>query len=92
MKSAASHTLSPLGFSIDCSVPAGEYRNVQQRLANNAESVAFYGGIDREGSVIRSRFAQLVKHQAQLLRTQWRFSMWQVGLREHTTPSLRSAA
>ena len=58
---------------------AGEYRNLQQRLTNNAEPVAFYGGIDREGSLIRARFRQLVKHQAHLLRTQWRFSMWQVG-------------
>lgn len=57
---------------------AGEYRNLQQRLTNNAESVAFYGGIDREGSLIKARFRQLVKHQAHLLRTQWRFSMWQV--------------
>ena len=58
---------------------AGEYRNLQQHLTNNAESIAFYGGIEREGSLIRARFRQLVKHQAHLLRTQWRFSMWQVG-------------
>ena len=63
---------------------AGEYRNSQQRLTNNAESVAFYGGISKEGSLITSRFRQLVKHQAHLLRTQWRFSMWQVcHLRGH---------
>ena len=67
----------------------GEYRNLQQRLTNNAESVAFYGGIDREGGLIRGRFRQLVKHQAHLLRTQWRFSMWQVCHPTALTTSLQ---
>lgn len=55
----------------------GTYRQLQARLRTNAESVAFYGGIEKEGALIRQRFGTLVAHQASLLATQWRFSMWQ---------------
>ena len=57
---------------------AGSYRQLQARLRTNAESVAFYGGIEKEGALIRRSFSTLVAHQASLLGTQWRFSMWQV--------------
>jgi len=56
---------------------AGTYRQLQARLRTNAESVAFYGGIEKEGALIRRSFRALVAHQAALLTTQWRFSMWQ---------------
>lgn len=62
---------------------AGSYRQLQARLRTNAESVAFYGGIEKEGTLIRRSFNTLVAHQASLLGTQWRFSMWQVLL-SHT--------
>lgn len=56
----------------------GEYRQLQSRLRGNAESVAFYGGIDKEGRLIRNKFAELVKHRGRLLATQWRFGVVQV--------------
>ncbi len=56
----------------------GEYRGLQGRLRGNAESVAFYGGIDKEGRLIKSKFAELVKHRGRLLATQWRFGVVQV--------------
>ncbi|KAK9846568.1 hypothetical protein WJX81_006713 [Elliptochloris bilobata] len=55
----------------------GTYRQLQARLRTNAESVAFYGGIEKEGALVRRSFGTLVAHQASLLATQWRFSMWQ---------------
>ena len=59
--------------------PAGTYRQLHARLRTNAEPVAFYGGVEKEGSLITSKFQQLVKHQLKLLTTQWRFAMWQVS-------------
>lgn len=40
--------------------------------------MAFYGGIEKEGSLIMAKFKELVRHQVKLLNTQWRFAMWQV--------------
>jgi ABC-type uncharacterized transport system fused permease/ATPase subunit len=60
-----------------CNVP-GSYRQLQARLRTNAEPVAFYGGIEKEGSLIVSKFKELVRHHVKLLNTQWRFAMWQV--------------
>ena len=57
---------------------AGSYRQLHARLRTNAESVAFYGGIEKEGNLIVSKFKELVRHQVKLLNTQWRFAMWQV--------------
>ncbi len=34
---------------------AGTYRQLQARLRANAESVAFYGGIAKEGALLRTR-------------------------------------
>ena len=58
---------------------AGSYRQLHARLRTNAESVAFYGGVEKEGNLIVSKFKQLVKDQMKLLNTQWRFAMWQVN-------------
>lgn len=69
-------------------LPPGSYRQLQARLRTNAESVAFYGGIEKEGALIRRSFSTLVAHQASLLGTQWRFSMWQV-LPSHAGPISR---
>ena len=56
----------------------GSYRNLHVRLRENAEPVAFYGGIEKEGALITSRFQELVRHRLRLLYTQWRFNMVQV--------------
>ncbi|EIE25187.1 hypothetical protein COCSUDRAFT_65142 [Coccomyxa subellipsoidea C-169] len=55
----------------------GSYRQLHARLRTNAEPVAFYGGIEKEGNLIVSKFKELVRHQVKLLNTQWRFAMWQ---------------
>ncbi|CAL8461843.1 g1374 [Coccomyxa elongata] len=55
----------------------GSYRQLHARLRTNAEPVAFYGGIQKEGSLIVTKFIELVKHHVKLLNTQWRFAMWQ---------------
>lgn len=56
------------------------YRHLQARLRNNAESVAFYGGIDKEGRIINSRFKELLRHHGRILTKQWQFGMVQVNL------------
>lgn len=56
------------------------YRHLQARLKNNAESVAFYGGIDKEGRIINSRFKELLRHHGRILTKQWQFGMVQVCL------------
>lgn len=66
-----------LGTQTGC---AGAYRQLQTRLRGNAESVAFYEGIKKEGDLVNSRFKKLTRHRAQLLRTQWLFGMWQASL------------
>ncbi len=65
---------------------AGSYRQLHARLRTNAEPVAFYGGIQKEGSLIVTKFKELVNHQVKLLNTQWRFAMWQVHLRSPWPP------
>lgn len=50
------------------------------RLRDNAEPVAFYGGIHVEGALIESKFGELLRHRLRLLRTQWKFNMTQVSL------------
>lgn len=58
----------------------GSYRQLQARLRTNAEPVAFYGGIEKEGNLIIGKFKELVRHHVKLLNTQWRFAMWQVTM------------
>ncbi|KAL3156583.1 hypothetical protein ABBQ38_000874 [Trebouxia sp. C0009 RCD-2024] len=55
----------------------GAYRHLQARLRNNAESVAFYGGVEKEGRLIVHRFKELLRHHERLLRKQWQFGMVQ---------------
>ena len=60
-------------------VCAGMYRHLQARLRSNAESVAFYGGIEKEGKIIVARFKELLRHHSRLLTKQWQFGMVQVA-------------
>jgi len=55
----------------------GEYRQVHSRLRTHAESVAFYGGENREASHIMQRFGALVKHLNVVLHENWWFGMIQ---------------
>lgn len=48
------------------------------RLRENAEPVAFYGGIAREGVGVLDRFSRLMRHRLRVLRTQLRHSVVQV--------------
>ena len=59
---------------------AGTYRHLQARLRNNAESVAFYGGVEKEGRLIVHKFKDLLRHHERLLKTQWQYGMVQVSL------------
>ena len=55
----------------------GAYRHLHTRLRANAEPVAFYGGIAKEGDLLRTKFAEVVAHTNRVLGKQWRFSMVQ---------------
>lgn len=55
----------------------GDYRQLHSRLRGHSESVAFYGGQDREASYIQHRFKTLVKHMNLVLHTNWWFGMIQ---------------
>uniref|UniRef100_A0A1D1Z638 ABC transporter D family member 1 n=2 Tax=Anthurium amnicola TaxID=1678845 RepID=A0A1D1Z638_9ARAE len=55
----------------------GEYRQLHSRLRTHAESVAFYGGEERESSHIKQRFKILVKHLNLVLHDHWWFGMIQ---------------
>ena len=55
----------------------GSYRHLHSRLAANAEPVAFYGGVAREGALVKGAFAEAARHAAHVIRTQWRFAMLQ---------------
>lgn len=38
----------------------GEYRQLHSRLRTHSESIAFYGGQDREASIITQRFRSII--------------------------------
>lgn len=59
-------------------LPASSF-TTQGRLRANAEAVAFYRGVAKEGELLRSSFRDVVQHQARVLGKQWRFGMVQVG-------------
>lgn len=71
-------TCMKAGSNSDC-VGAGGYRHLQARLRNNAESVAFYGGVEKEGRLIVHKFKELLRNQERLLRAQWHNGMVQVS-------------
>lgn len=55
----------------------GDYRQLHSRLRTHSESIAFYGGQDREASIIEQRFKSLVGHMNVVLHTHWWFGMIQ---------------
>ncbi|KAF6139384.1 hypothetical protein GIB67_026226 [Kingdonia uniflora] len=55
----------------------GEYRQLHSRLRTHAESIAFYGGENREESHIQQKFKSLVKHMKLVLHDHWWFGMIQ---------------
>ncbi|KQK08073.1 ABC transporter D family member 1 [Brachypodium distachyon] len=55
----------------------GEYRQLHSRLRTHAESVAFYGGENREASHIMQRFKALVRHLNHVIHENWWFGMIQ---------------
>jgi ABC-type uncharacterized transport system fused permease/ATPase subunit len=55
----------------------GAFRHLHSRLRTNAESVAFYGGIAKEGDLLRNKFTEVKVHTAKVLGKQWRFNMVQ---------------
>ncbi|KAK6258893.1 hypothetical protein SCA6_013367 [Theobroma cacao] len=55
----------------------GEYRQLHSRLRTHAESIAFYGGENREESHIQQKFKTLVRHMRVVLHDHWWFGMIQ---------------
>ncbi|RZR79110.1 hypothetical protein BHM03_00004726 [Ensete ventricosum] len=55
----------------------GDYRQLHSRLRSHAESVAFYGGENREASHIKEKFEKLIKHLNIVLHDRWWFGMIQ---------------
>ncbi|CAL9054400.1 unnamed protein product [Musa banksii] len=55
----------------------GDYRQLHSRLRTHAESVAFYGGENREASHIKEKFEKLIKHLNIVLHDRWWFGMIQ---------------
>ncbi|RXI04976.1 hypothetical protein DVH24_006233 [Malus domestica] len=55
----------------------GEYRQLHSRLRTHAESVAFYGGENREESHIKKKFETLIRHMRVVLHDHWWFGMIQ---------------
>ncbi|CAN1224686.1 ABC transporter D family member 1 [Linum perenne] len=55
----------------------GEYRQLQSRLRTHAESIAFYGGEQREESHIQEKFRTLVRHMKVVHHEHWWFGMIQ---------------
>ena len=66
---------------------AGAYRQMQARLRSNSESIAFYGGIDKEATLLKDKFRQVLQHNGRLLVKQWQFGMVQVRPRAPDTVS-----
>ena len=60
------------------------------RLRENAEPVAFYGGIAKEGVGVLDRFSKLMRHRLRVLRNQLRHSVVQVQPHVSLNRHLRS--
>ena len=58
---------------------------MQARLRSNSESIAFYGGIDKEATLLKDKFRQVLQHNGRLLVKQWQFGMVQVCPRAPAT-------
>ncbi|KAL8475087.1 hypothetical protein ACS0TY_031493 [Phlomoides rotata] len=55
----------------------GEYRQLHSRLRTHAESIALYGGENREEFHIQKKFNNLVRHMRVVLHDHWWFGMIQ---------------
>lgn len=55
----------------------GEYRQLHSRLRTHAESIALYGGENREEFYIQKKFNNLVRHMRVVLHDHWWFGMIQ---------------
>lgn len=55
----------------------GEYRQLHSRLRTHAESIALYGGENREEFYIQKKFNNLVRHMRIVLHDHWWFGMIQ---------------
>ncbi|KAL9393556.1 hypothetical protein Peur_012841 [Populus x canadensis] len=55
----------------------GEYRQLHSRLRTHAESIAFYGGENREEFHIQQKFKTLIGHMRTVLHDHWWFGMIQ---------------
>lgn len=55
----------------------GEYRQLHSRLRTHAESVAYYGGENREEYHIQRKFKDLIRHMRVVLHDHWWFGMIQ---------------
>ncbi|KAJ6737190.1 ABC TRANSPORTER D FAMILY MEMBER 1 [Salix viminalis] len=55
----------------------GEYRQLHSRLRTHAESIAFYGGEQREEFHIQQKFKTLIRHMRTVLHNHWWFGMIQ---------------
>ncbi|KAL6554848.1 ATP-binding cassette sub- D member 1 [Orobanche gracilis] len=55
----------------------GEYRQLHSRLRTHAETIAFYGGENREEFHIKKKFRTLVQHMRIVLHDHWWFGMIQ---------------
>ncbi|KAL6558839.1 ATP-binding cassette sub- D member 1 [Orobanche minor] len=55
----------------------GEYRQLHSRLRTHAETIAFYGGENREEFHIKKKFRTLVQHMRVVLHDHWWFGMIQ---------------
>ncbi|KAM7275710.1 hypothetical protein ACFE04_017576 [Oxalis oulophora] len=55
----------------------GEYRQLHSRLRTHAESIAFYGGENREEHYIHHKFKTLIRHMRTVLHDYWWFGMIQ---------------
>ena len=55
----------------------GEYRQLHSRLRTHAESIAFYGGENREEFHIQQKFTTLIRHMRTVLHEHWWFGMIQ---------------
>lgn len=55
----------------------GDYRQLHSRLRTHAESIAFYGGENREDAHIQKKFKALIRHLKKVLHDNWWFGMIQ---------------
>ncbi|GJP52743.1 hypothetical protein CLOM_g11828 [Closterium sp. NIES-68] len=53
----------------------GAFRFMHSRLRTHAESVAFFGGGDREHAVVADRFARVMEHRRGVLSRRWFFGI-----------------